>query len=84
MKWTKKLVAKRNQEFKGVAIPYSILESRAAVNTALTAGSKPTNVLSFVEQLSAASVLVGAGAHFYSGVSADQKIPVIAGVQVLF
>ena len=30
----------RNQEFKGVAIPYSVLESRAAVNTALTAGSK--------------------------------------------
>ena len=74
----------RNQEFKGVAIPYSILESRAAVNTALTAGSNPTNVLSFVEQLSAASILVGAGAHFYSGVSADQKIPVIAGVSTGF
>tara|TARA_Y100000401_G_C8324461_1_gene227301 strand:+ start:422 stop:1675 length:1254 start_codon:yes stop_codon:yes gene_type:complete len=74
----------RNQEFKGVAIPYSILESRAAVNTALTAGSNPTNVLSFVEQLSAASILVGAGANFYSGVSADQKIPVIAGVSTGF
>jgi hypothetical protein len=74
----------RNQEFKGVAIPYSILESRADVNTALTAGSNPTNVLSFVEQLSNASILVGAGANFYSGVSADQKIPVIAGVSTGF
>lgn len=74
----------RNQEFKGVAIPYSVLESRAAVNTALTAGSNPTNVLSFVEQLSNASILIEAGANFYSGVSADQKIPVIAGVTTGF
>ena len=69
-----------NQEFKGIAIPYSVLESRAAVNTGLTAGSAPLNTLSFVDQLSAASVLVEAGANFYSGVSADQKIPVISGV----
>jgi len=74
----------RNQEFKGVAIPYSVLESRAAVNTALTAGSNPTNVLSFVEQLSNSSILIEAGANFYSGVSADQKIPVIAGVTTGF
>ena len=74
----------RNQEFKGVAIPYSVLESRAAVNTALTAGSNPTNVLSFVEQLSNASILIEAGANFYSGVSADQKIPVIGGVTTGF
>jgi len=74
----------RNQEFKGIAIPYSVLESRAAVNTALTAGSSPTNVLSFVEQLSNASILIEAGANFYSGVSADQKIPVIAGVSTGF
>tara|TARA_R100001440_G_scaffold28265_1_gene45855 strand:- start:712 stop:1965 length:1254 start_codon:yes stop_codon:yes gene_type:complete len=74
----------RNQEFKGIAIPYSVLESRAAVNTALTAGSAPTNVLSFVEQLSNASILIDAGANFYSGVSADQKIPVIAGVTTGF
>ena len=74
----------RNQEFKGVAIPYSVLESRAAVNTALTEDSAPVDVRSFVEQLSNASVLVGAGCNFYSGVSADQKIPVISGVTTSF
>ena len=74
----------RNQEFKGIAIPYSVLESRAAVNTGETAGSAPLNVLSFVEQMSNASILIQAGANFYSGVSADQKIPVIAGLTSAF
>ena len=74
----------RNQEFKGIAIPYSVLESRAAVNTGKTAGSAPLQVASFVDQLSNSSILIEAGANFYSGVSADVKIPVIAGVTSAF
>lgn len=72
-----------NHNYKGVAIPQSVLESRGA-NTGLTAGSKPTDVRSFVEEMHFASVLVPAGANFYSGVSADQKIPIIDSVQVGF
>tara|TARA_Y100000004_G_scaffold194481_1_gene259193 strand:- start:18074 stop:19336 length:1263 start_codon:yes stop_codon:yes gene_type:complete len=72
-----------NQDFKGVAIPYAALESRAAA-TALTANSQPVEVKSFVDDMFAASVLVGHGANFYTGVSASQKIPIVAGVTAGF
>jgi len=72
-----------NQNFKGVAIPYSALESRAAA-TVLTANSQPVEVKSFVDDMFAASVLVGHGATMYTGVSASQKIPIVSGVSASF
>lgn len=72
-----------NQDFRGIAIPYAALESRAA-NTALTAGSNEVEVKSFVDDLYAASALIPAGANFYTGVAANQKIPLISGVTASF
>lgn len=72
-----------NQDFRGIAIPYAALESRAA-NTALTAGSNEVEVKSFVDDLYAASALIPAGANFYTGVAANQKIPLISGVSASF
>ena len=72
-----------NQDFRGIAIPYAALESRAA-NTALTAGSNEVEVKSFVDDLYAASALIPAGAKFYTGVAANQKIPLISGVSASF
>jgi HK97 family phage major capsid protein len=72
-----------NQDFRGIAIPYAALESRAA-NTALTAGSNEVEVKSFVDDLYAASALIPAGANFYTGVAANQKIPLISGVSAQF
>ena len=72
-----------SQDFKGIAIPFSALESRAAA-TALTANSQPVEVKSFVDDLQAASVLVGNGANMYTGVSASQKIPIVAGITASF
>jgi len=71
-----------SQNFKGVAIPHSALESRA--NTALTDNSQPVEVKSFVDDMFAASVLVGNGATMYTGVSASQKIPIVAGITAGF
>lgn len=71
-----------NQAFRGIGIPYSVLnggtEGRAA--TVLTANSKPTEVSSFIDQLQANSVLVGAGSNFYSGLSADRKFPIVQNI----
>lgn len=61
-----------NQTYRGVAIPHSVL-SRAAVTTA---GSSPTDVMSFTDQLEANLVMASAGANFYSGV-ADAKFPIV-------
>ena len=68
-----------HQQFKGIAIPYSVLNGseQRAVTTANSAG---TEVSSFIDQLQAASVLVGAGSNFYSGLSADRKFPIVQGI----
>ncbi len=71
-----------SQNFKGVAIPHSALESRA--NTAVTDKASPVEVKSFVDDMFAASVLVGNGATMYTGVSASQKIPIVAGITAGF
>jgi HK97 family phage major capsid protein len=71
------------QNFKGVAIPYSALEYRAN-NTGLTSNSQPVEVKSFVDDMFAASVLVGNGANMYTGISASQKIPIVAGITAGF
>ena len=71
-----------SQNFRGVAIPYSALETRA--NTAVTPLASPSDVRSFTDDMFAASVLVGAGANMYTGLSASQKVPIIAGVTASF
>jgi len=63
------------QNFRGVAIPRSVLEYRQA----LTAESNPTEVRSFSDQLQANLVLKSAGANFYSAV-ADQKFPIVQNI----
>lgn len=70
------------QDFRGVAIPYTALESRA--NSVVSATSNGVGVQSFTELMSAASVLVDAGANFYSGISASQKLPVISAITTDF
>ena len=65
-----------HQTYRGIAIPHSILNQRAAVTTA---ASNPTEVQSFTDQLEANLVLASAGANFYTGV-ADQKFPVVSEI----
>tara|TARA_R100001230_G_scaffold4185_2_gene1299 strand:+ start:1225 stop:2445 length:1221 start_codon:yes stop_codon:yes gene_type:complete len=68
------------QNFKGLAIPSSILESRANVgNDAVNA----TETMAFTDQLEANLVLASAGANFYSGIN-NMKFPVISGVNSYF
>ena len=69
-------MAHPNQMFRGIAIPSSVLEHRAAITTAASAG---TDVMSFTDQLEANLVLASAGANFYSGVN-DQKFPIVSGI----
>ena len=68
------------QAFKGIAIPYSVLNGETE-QRAVTAGNvKATEVTSFIDQLQANSVLVKAGSNFYSGLSADRKFPIVQGI----
>jgi len=69
----------KSRLFRGVGIPSIALESRADLPAA-SAEVKPTDVGSFIQQLQANSVLVQAGANFYSGISADRKFPIIADI----
>lgn len=71
----------KSRLFRGVGIPSIVLESRAASDLPAASGKvKPTDVGSFVDQLQANLALVQAGANFYSGISADRKFPIIAGI----
>lgn len=69
----------KSRLFRGVGIPSIALESRANLPAA-AAEVRPTEVGSFIDQLQANSVLVQAGANFYSGISADRKFPIIADI----
>ena len=69
-------IAHPNQMFRGIAIPSSVLEHRAAITTAASAG---TDVMSFTDQLEANLVMASAGANFYSSVN-DQKFPIVSGI----
>jgi HK97 family phage major capsid protein len=69
----------KSRLFRGVGIPSIALESRADLPAA-SAEVKPTDVGSFIDQLQSNSVLVQAGANFYSGISADRKFPIIADI----
>lgn len=69
----------KSRLFRGVGIPSIVLESRADLPAA-AAEVRPTDVGSFIDQLQANSVLVQAGANFYSGISADRKFPIVADI----
>tara|TARA_R100001163_G_scaffold29015_2_gene23150 strand:+ start:472 stop:1743 length:1272 start_codon:yes stop_codon:yes gene_type:complete len=70
-----------NQMYRGVAIPSSVLHTRA-VNTA--ANAKGVEVASFIDQLQANSVLASAGANFYTGLQADRKFPIVGSCTASF
>jgi len=69
----------KSRLFRGVGIPSIVLESRATLPAAASQ-VRPTDVGSFIDQLQANSILVQAGANFYSGISADRKFPIIADI----
>ena len=69
----------KSRLFRGVGIPSIVLESRADLPAAASQ-VRPTDVGSFIDQLQANSILVQAGANFYSGISADRKFPIIADI----
>lgn len=69
----------KSRLFRGVGIPSIVLESRADLPAA-AAEVRPTDVGSFIDQLQANSILVQAGANFYSGISADRKFPIVADI----
>ena len=64
------------QSYKGIAIPSSVLQTRAAVGT--SAGNA-TEVMSWTETLEQNLVLKSAGANFYSGVN-NMKFPVFSAI----
>lgn len=68
------------QNYKGLAVPSSILESRTAVETTAVNSSE---TMSFTDQLEGNMVLRSAGANYYSGVT-NMKFPVISGVNSYF
>ena len=70
-----------NAMYRGIAVPSSVLQSRALITTSAAAG---TEVASFVDQLQANSVLAQAGANFYTGLSADRKFPIVGSCTASF
>ena len=68
------------QSFRGIAIPSSVLTTRAAVSTS---GSNATEVMAWTDQLEANLVLASAGANFYSGVN-NMKFPVFSSINSAF
>ena len=67
------------QMFRGVAVPAIALQTRDALGE--QAG---VEVASFIDQLQSNSVLVQAGANFYSGLTADRKFPIVSSVSASF
>jgi HK97 family phage major capsid protein len=67
------------QLFRGVAVPAKVLQMRNAVGE--KAGVENA---SFVDQLEANSVLVQAGANFYSGLQADRQFPIVSSITASF
>jgi HK97 family phage major capsid protein len=64
------------QSFKGIAIPSSVLTTRAAV---ATSAGNATEVMSWTDQLENNLVLASAGANFYGGVN-NMKFPVFSSI----
>jgi len=72
------------QAFRGVGIPIAALTRAAANLPGATAKAAGTDVGSFVDQLQANSVLIGAGANFLTGLSSDRKFPIIGDIASSF
>jgi len=73
--------------FRGVGVPAIALEKRSAVNFSATGAAAEANsveVAGFIDQVTAASVLAQAGANVYTGLSANRKLPIIAGIQASY
>ena len=69
--------------FRGVGVPAIALEKRSAVNFSATGAAAEANSVeaaSFIDQVTAASVLAQAGANVYTGLSANRKLPIIADI----
>ena len=64
------------QSFKGIAIPSSVLTTRAAV---ATSAGNATEVMAWTDQLEANLVMASAGANFYGGVN-NMKFPVFSNI----
>ena len=65
----------RSNVVRGIGIPASVLQTRATVTA-----PNEVDVVSFIDQLMANSVLLAAGAEYYTGLSADANFPVISGI----
>ena len=68
------------QSFKGIAIPSSVLTTRAAV---ATSAGNATEVMAWTDQLEANLVMASAGANFYGGVN-NMKFPVFSSINSAF
>ena len=64
------------QSFKGIAIPSSVLTTRAAV---ATSAGNATEVMAWTDQLENNLVMASAGANFYGGVN-NMKFPVFSSI----
>jgi len=69
----------RGKLMQGVCIPSSVLHARA-----VTTASPGTDLGSYIDQLFNNSVLIEAGANYYSGLVADRAFPVISGMSSSF
>ena len=68
-----------SQSFRGLAVPYSVLETRDVVKTNVNG----TEVMSFTDQLIASSVLVAAGAEMFTGLN-NMKFPIVENIASSF
>lgn len=73
--------------FRGVGVPAIALEKRSAVNFLDNGAAGQANSVEaagFIDQVTAASVLAQAGANVYTGLSANRKLPIIAGISATY
>ena len=67
--------------FRGIGVPGIALEKRTAFNAnGAAAEANSVDAGSFIDQVTAASVLAQAGANVYSNLSANRKLPIISGI----
>ena len=67
--------------FRGVGVPAIALEKRTNfLADGAAAEANSVEAASFIDQVTAASVLAQAGANVYTGLSANRKLPIIADI----
>lgn len=67
--------------FRGVGVPAIALEKRTNfLANGAAAEANSVEAASFIDQVTAASVLAQAGANVYTGLSANRKLPIIADI----